>query len=193
MHTLALQARVPGPSTAPPARTRTCLLLLLRHAPVIPRLTALAALAPLLPMLAPAAPSSAATLPSTSQASMNAPRVACPRQVPALPRPCVQRPGGARHARRRRLRALRALYPPLAALERAGRVEGAAGALRAAEGGGAVQGLAAHGAGAGAGRGRRGGSGDARLEGERVLGYRDSLTAGPLRRSRSRSESLTWA
>ena len=66
-------------------------------------------------------------------------RAARPRQDHALPRPRRRwRDGvhgdGAREARRRRLRALRAPWRP-APRQGAGRVEGAAGALGAAEGG----------------------------------------------------------
>ena len=94
------------------------------------------------------------------------------RQVHPNPRPCNDaRRGAARDARRHQLRAPRA--PGLAAADRqrAARVEGAAGALRAAQGPPAVEGLAAHGAGAGAGRGLCGaaeGGGRGRGEGELV-------------------------
>ena len=71
-----------------------------------------------------------------------------PRQDPALPRPRRRYRDGVCEARRW-LRALRAPWRP-APRQRAGGVEGAAGALGAAEGGRAVDGLAAHGAGEGA-------------------------------------------
>ena len=149
-----------------------CLLLLLRHALVIPRLAALAALAPLLSVLAPAPPSPSATslAPAPAPASSIASRAPRPRQVRPLPYPRVPRPCRPGHTRRCRLRTLRAPCPP-AALERAGRVEGAAGALRAAEDRSAAEGLAAHGTRAGAGRGRRGGAVESGgLEGESVHG-----------------------
>jgi hypothetical protein len=102
--------------------------------------SAVLAPAPLAVMLADAG------TPAVLALSPPPPVAARPRQDHILPRPRRRWRDGAREAHRRWLRALQAPWRP--ALQRTGRVQ-AAGALGAAEGGRAADGLAAHGAGEG--------------------------------------------
>ena len=132
---LPLPPPFPSATRRPPPLLRI-VSLLPRHITVSPLLSALAALAPLLPLPAPALlhPAPAISLGPFATSTVTA----RPRQDQALPRPRRRWRDGALEAHR----ALRAPAPT----PRAGRVEGAAGAQGAAEGGRAADGLAAHGA-----------------------------------------------